>query len=165
MRLLILILTIAPRLLADGGAVLVREQSGSFIVTVFASPVPLRAGPVDVSVMIQDASTGQPVLDADVRLEFDHAAGRPVAAQATHDQAQNKLLYAARLNLPDSGKWAIAVTVSRSNTPATIRGTLDVAPAQSAAGAYWRYIAFPPVMIALFTLREWLIRRKQISVR
>ncbi len=40
---------------ADGGAVRFLERRGDRLVTVFTSPTPLRAGPVDVSVLLQRA--------------------------------------------------------------------------------------------------------------
>ncbi len=39
----------------DGGAVRFSGQQGDWRITVFTSPTPLRAGPVDVSVLVQDA--------------------------------------------------------------------------------------------------------------
>ena len=38
---------------ADGGAILARRAINGLEVTIFASPVPPRAGPVDVSVLVQ----------------------------------------------------------------------------------------------------------------
>ena len=43
---------------ADGGQVRLTQRHGDMQITVFTSPSPLRAGPVDVSVCIQDAATG-----------------------------------------------------------------------------------------------------------
>ncbi len=43
---------------ADGGAVRLRQRSGGYQIAVFTEPTPLRAGPVDVSVLVQDAETG-----------------------------------------------------------------------------------------------------------
>ena len=39
---------------ADGGAILARQTINGLGLTVFASPAPLRAGPVDVSVLVQE---------------------------------------------------------------------------------------------------------------
>src|SRR5262245_62006483 len=50
--------------LADGGTVRLSRQQGAYRITVFTEPTPFRAGPVDVSVLVQDARTGQPVKEA-----------------------------------------------------------------------------------------------------
>ena len=51
-------------LLADGGAVQFRRQTGPVIITLFSAPVPLRAGPADLSVLVQNARDGSPILNA-----------------------------------------------------------------------------------------------------
>ena len=51
---------------ADGGAVRLRQKTGGYQIAVFTSPTPLRAGPVDLSVLIQDAATGEWVPEAQV---------------------------------------------------------------------------------------------------
>ncbi len=56
--------------LADGGTVQFTKAAGPFVVTVFATPSPLRAGPVDISLMIQQSNNQQPLLDCDVEIEL-----------------------------------------------------------------------------------------------
>ena len=51
------------------------ERAGGYRVTVFTDPTPLRAGPVDVSVFVQDADTGEPA--AGVRVDCASGAARP----------------------------------------------------------------------------------------
>ena len=51
---------------ADGGSVLLSEKRGDYRITVFSSPSPFREGPVDISVLVQDAVTGQPLPQARV---------------------------------------------------------------------------------------------------
>ena len=63
-----ILLTAASHSFGDGGTILKRETLNGLNVTVFASPSPLRAGPVDVSVLVQDGD--KPVLDATVELEL-----------------------------------------------------------------------------------------------
>src|SRR6516225_11891006 len=55
---------------ADGGAVRLRERVGGYQIAVFTSPTPFRAGPVDVSVLVQDAATEECVPDARVTLRL-----------------------------------------------------------------------------------------------
>src|SRR5579884_1996756 len=57
-------------LFADGGTLIFTRQAGPFLVTLFGAPEPVRAGPADLSVLVQRASDRTPVLDAQVRLKL-----------------------------------------------------------------------------------------------
>jgi hypothetical protein len=160
--LLTFVAILAPaRLFADGGTVQLRKEAGALLITVFTSPSPLSAGPVDFSLLLQTRNGLEPVLDADVsmRLRTD-ASDTEIQARPTRQQAQNKLLYAAPVTLSESGKWRLALTIFRNGERTDATGTIDVAPAPEKPLSYWSYIAFPPVMIALFVVRERLISRK-----
>ena len=104
-RLLVLAVAAAsaPRVFADGGAVQFRQETGPFLVTLFAAPAPLRAGPVDLSVMVQDRTSLEPVLDADVSLRLSAEGGPGSSARLTRANAQNKLLYAAPIDISKAG--------------------------------------------------------------
>src|SRR5581483_8908588 len=66
------VLTLIPSLAtADGGSLRLSEQDGNYRITVFTSPSPPRAGPVDVSVLVQDAATGD--LASGMRVAIDVA--------------------------------------------------------------------------------------------
>jgi hypothetical protein len=147
---------------ADGGTVLLRKEAGPFVITAFASPAPLSVGSVDISLLVQNRNGLEPVLDANVsmRLRAD-ASSTEIQAQATREQAQNKLLYAGLVTLAEPGSWQLAVTILRNGGERTdATGTIDVAPAPPMAASYWSYIAFPPLMIVAFVVRERLIRRR-----
>src|SRR5438445_9925471 len=97
-----LILHPSSLLRADGGTVRLSEKQGNYRLTVFTAPTPLRAGPVDVSVLVQDATTGEPASDVQVMIQ---AAWRGSPALAIHhpattEAATNKLYYAATFDLP-----------------------------------------------------------------
>ncbi|HEV3163089.1 MAG TPA: hypothetical protein VGZ22_03530, partial [Isosphaeraceae bacterium] len=49
----------SPEALADGGTLRVSERQGAYEVTVFTAPAFLRAGPVEISVLVQDSATGE----------------------------------------------------------------------------------------------------------
>src|SRR5262245_36396525 len=99
-------------LMADGGAVQLRERAGDYQITVFTSPTPLRAGPVDVSVLVQDAATGECMPEARVTVCLKGpGAGRMLEYPATTEAATNKLLRAAEFQLPEPGWWDVSVAV------------------------------------------------------
>ena len=146
---------------ADGGTVLLRQEAGDLVITVFASPSPLSVGPIDISLLLQNRNGLEPVLDANVSLGLrQDTSGIELQARPTREQARNKLLYAAPVTFSEPGKWQIAVTVLRNGEKTSAAGILEVAPAPSKSASYAAYIAFPPVMIVLFMVRERLIRRR-----
>src|SRR5262249_22373888 len=69
----------------DGGAVRLAQQAGPYRVTVFTAPTPLRAGPVDVSVFVQDGA-GAALPDVTVRVTLTRG-GETLEARATHEAA------------------------------------------------------------------------------
>jgi len=158
-----LLLAASARLLADGGLVLLHQQSPPFVITVFESPTPPRSGPIDLSVLVQASETLEPVLDADVQIELTRD-GSQIQARATHDQTQNKLLYAASVDLDDPGAWRYTVSVQaadRALKPIAVSGDLAVAPEQPKLAAYGSYLALPFFCLAIFALHQWLRWRQR----
>jgi len=151
-----LLLALAGNLFADGGAVALRRESGPLLITVFASPGAPRVGMADFSVMLQDRESLAPVLDADVSLTLDDAQPIPL----THQLAQNKLLYAAPVKLDRVGRLQLSLTIRNRDLAAVVGGEIEVAPAAGAI-AYWRYLVFPPVAIAIFGLHQLLRSRRR----
>src|SRR5579871_4724750 len=143
-RTTLVLLATAASALADGGAVVLHKRTQALTVTAFASPAPPRAGPLDISVLVQSSDTLEPVLDAQVWLRFANGS-QTKEVQATRTQAKNKLLYAASAQLADPGDWQLSVeTRTRAGaTPVTVSGSLTVAPEQRKLGAYSGYIALP----------------------
>ena len=89
------LLAFSSRAQADGGFVELHQEVGPFVVTVFSAPGPLRAGPVDISVLVQDRASGQPVLDGEVLVCLKREGAITLVERATRELAQNKLLYSA----------------------------------------------------------------------
>ncbi len=145
----------------DGGLVRVSQTAGPFTVTVFTAPTPLRAGPVDVSVLVQETHGGDVIADADVSvvLRARDDPARQVRATALHEQATNKLLYAALLDLPAAGAWQVEVAVTHAGSTATLAFDVDAAPPLPPWRAYWPYFALPPFAIAIYALHQWLVLR------
>src|SRR5216117_196444 len=93
---------------ADGGAMRLRQRAGGYQIAVFTSPSPFRAGPVDVSVLVQDAATGECVPEAQVTVCLKApGAGRTLECPATTEAATNRLFHAAVFELPEPGWWDV----------------------------------------------------------
>lgn len=151
-----LFLVALPRLFADGGMILLHQQAPPYIVTVFASPGPPRAGMVDLSVLLQNGETQQPVLNADVQIEIAKDA-TPIRV-STHQGAANKLLYAASVPLDEPGTWRCTVFVGASGPakPITVSGAIAVSGEPPKAVAYADDLALPFIFFAVFALHQWL---------
>jgi hypothetical protein len=109
------VLTCAGTVMANGGTLqLSREPAGPYVVTVFTDPSPLRVGEADVSVLVERAGSDDLVQDARVSVTTEPVGqvGRGGTFDATHEQATNKLFYAAKFELPTEGTWRIVVGVS-----------------------------------------------------
>src|SRR5262249_35760515 len=139
---------------ADGGVPRLSERAAGYRVSVFTSPMPFRAGPVDVSVLVQDADSGELVPDARVTVRAVPRE-RPEAAvrrTATADAATNKLYRAAVFDLPEPGWWDMEVTVEGERGSAQVRLAVEAAdpPPQWWLLAPW--VGWPALAVALFSL-------------
>src|SRR6266481_691138 len=109
---------------ADGGAIQFQGDPGPFHVTVFTLPPILSAGSVDVTVLVQDRSKLNPLLDARVTLDLTAQASAedakvllrkeawapPACALSTPallanisaklNHGENRLLYGALVQVP-----------------------------------------------------------------
>ncbi len=161
---------------ADGGLVRASVEQDGLTVTLFTAPTPLRAGVADVSVLVQDARSREPLLDAQVTVHLaaqdgagdvaaghrgHHGAGHVEAVRLTGEAASNKILKAARVELPEPGRYRLRAEVRRGAQRATAAADVEVAP----PGARWREIgwalAVPPVAIVLFAVHQALRRRRE----
>jgi hypothetical protein len=155
-----LTLLAAARASGDGGVVRQQQADGPFLVTVFTAPTPLRAGPVDISVLVQKRNSNEPVLDAAVHVTLiSTEPGAAIRSAATRQLATNKLLYAAPLNVPSAGTWDLRVVVRRGQDTAAVGCQIGVAAALPPLLAHWPYLALPPVVVLVFALHQWLRSR------
>jgi hypothetical protein len=144
---------------ADGGVVMCQRTSAPFTITLFATEMPLRPGPADLSVLLEEPDGHSPILNAQVFMELQHEAGMLIRAEATRSQARNKLLYCSMINIPKSGHWKIRLHVRRGDSRAEVLSDLVVAAQQPLLLSHWELIAVPPIVIILFILNQWLRRR------
>jgi hypothetical protein len=165
--LLIFILICVPAVIkvarADGGVVMCQRTSAPFTITLFSTEMPLRPGPADLSVLLEQPDGHSPILDAQVFMELQHEAGMIIRAEATHSQARNKLLYCSLINLPAAGQWKMRLHVKRGDSRAEMLSDLTVAAPQPVFLSHWELIAVPPIIIIMFILNQWLRRQRSIK--
>lgn len=162
-RALVAFLTLAaafpPTVGADGGAVVGQAASDALAITVFAAPAPLRVGGADVSVLVQSADAETPILDAVVSVKLSSDGEIVDRMRADHATATNKLLYAARLEIPAPGAWQLEVDVEHEGRRASLDAVLAVAPGPAPATRFWGWFLFPIVVVGVFLLHQWLNER------
>ena len=151
----------ASPLEADGGAVRLREQAGAYQVTVFTAPTPFRAGPVDVSVLVLDAATGEYVPEARVTVRLTaRGTGDVLEYPATTAAATNKLFHAAVFQLPEPGWWDVDVAVEGPHGPALVRFGVEADEPLPRWLELWPWFVWPALAVALFALHQVLVRRR-----
>lgn len=158
----LLLMGVRPAWGHHGGEVRLMEKTGPFLITVFSDPTPLRVGPVDISVMVQDGDSGRPILDAQVtvQLQQDGAGGPPIITQATRQNATNKLFYAALVNLPAPGLWELQVSTRRQAQAADVMCMVTAGPPWPMPRSWWLYVVLPSAMIGGVALHQWCRRRR-----
>jgi hypothetical protein len=145
---------------ADGGTVRLREQAGAYQVTVFTSPTPFRAGPVDVSVLVQDAA-GECVPEARVTVRLTaRGSGQVLEYPATAAAATNKLFHAAVFQLPEPGWWKVDVAVEGPYGLARLRFEVEADQPPPRWLQLWPWFAWPALVVALFSVHRVLARCK-----
>jgi hypothetical protein len=144
----------------DGGSVCLSAKKGGYRITVFSAPTPFRAGPVDISVLVQDAGTGEPVPQARVTVRLSKPGQPALEYPATQEAATNKLLHAAQFDLPQPGRWNLEVRVEGLHGPAVVGGELEAGEPLPRWLEMAPWIGWPAVAVALFGIHQLLVRRR-----
>jgi hypothetical protein len=151
----------------DGGTVRLSRCEGGLQISVFTAPTPFRAGPVDISVLVQDAITGAPIPEAriTVKLSPRDQSVLPICLAATSDAATNKLLKAAVLELPEPGRWEVEVAIEGGQRVGRVRFELEAAGRAPQWPVIWPWIGWPAPVILLFSIHQLLVWRKSRPFR
>lgn len=147
---------------ADGGTLRLSEQKGGYRIAVFTTPTPLRAGLVDISVLVQEAVTGEPasaVLVSITAQKHDGQCGE-ICHPATTQAATNKLYYAATFNLPDPGWYSVEVSVIGAKGATNAGFDVEAAEPLPPGLAMLPWVGWPLLVILLFVIHQLLVRRK-----
>jgi hypothetical protein len=150
---------------ADGGQLRLVERCGNLQISVFTAPNPLRAGPVDISVLVQESRTCQPIDDLAIRVQLKHSGRRgvPIVAAATKAAATNKLFHAAMIDLPAPGKWSAQIACDASGERARIDFELDAANRLPELASAWIWFMWPVGAVLIFGIHRALVARRQKS--
>lgn len=167
LRLLLLIALLSgwsdlPRAAADGGLLRLSQQTGPYEVALFTEPTPLRVGPVDFGVLVQDRVTRKPVPLANVTITAELVAppGTRRRFVALPGAGRIKLLHHAAATLDSSGTWNITVHVEGEAGTGEATCSAVVAEPLPRWTDLWMWIGLPVIPIALFAMQQMLQQRR-----
>ena len=144
----------------DGGTMLLHQDAGAFTITFFAAPQPLQVGTADFSVLVQDRSSGEVLLDPILDLTVDGTTIR-----LTTGHVSNRLLQSATVHFPSPGKRRLKLTVRRGSEIAQLTTECTVEPDGSRATLVWFYVLLPAGVILLFVIHQGLKLRSERKVQ
>jgi hypothetical protein len=151
---------------AHDGAVRMCERAGDYRLAAFTAPTPFRAGPVDITVLVQDAATGECVTPARVTLYLTaRGSGQVLEYPATSGAASNKLFHEALFELPEAGWWDVEVSVDGPHGPARARFEVEAGEARPRWRELWPWFGWPAVAVALFGVHRALARRRRPTIQ
>lgn len=148
---------------ADGGALVKVENVADRQISVFVAPNPLRAGPIDVSILVQRSDGGQMIADAEiaVALRSDEAGAIPASSPASHAAATNKLLQSAWLDLNVAGRWQGEVLCTVEGVRHSVPFTIEAGPPLPAWLSLWAWFLWPVGAIGLFAAHRTLVASRK----
>jgi hypothetical protein len=162
---------------ADGGVTIAQVDRDGVRITVFAAPVPVRAGLLDVSFLVQEIPSNQPVGDAGIRCSVQKlspptpdpvrlpawcsAITPGTRIPATPGHSGNKLLSGAYVPIPEPGLWELGVHVARASGDFTVTVPLEVSPPLPPFSTWWPLISLVPAAILLYIWRSSLLRARR----
>jgi hypothetical protein len=151
-----LILATCQKALADGGTIRLSETKGDYRISVFTAPNPFRAGPVEVSVLVQDAATGDPSPNVNVGLLAAprQRPGEVRRYSATTDAATNKLFQSATFELPAPGSWNFEIDVEGAHGAAKVSFDVEAADRLPRWLSLWPWFSWPFVAVLLFAVHQ-----------
>jgi hypothetical protein len=117
---------------------------------------------VDVSVLLQDAATGDMAADARVVVGVMRAGepDTPARYPATQEAATNKLFRAAQFTLPEAGRWQVEVAVEGPAGSASSRFEVEAAEPLPGWLGMAGWVGWPVVPIFLFVVHQIVVRRR-----
>jgi len=152
----IICLSLAPQpVFADGGTLQISRRYDDHQISVFTSPSALREGPIDISVLVQEFSSGKVCDDATIDVELTALNHPEVALKqtATAGAATNKFFKSAFFNVPQARDWHARIFL---NVVPACELELSIAPPLPAWIDIAPWLGWPFAAIALFCGHQWL---------
>ena len=142
---------------ADGGAVVFSGESGPVRATLFVEPVPPRVGQFDLSLLLQDRASLEPIAayGAILTLTSEAVEGdvEQIETVMERGSATNALLQSALIETERAGRWQVTLVVDQVNGSApeySFSFPLEVAPRRARFWDVAIWIALPLIPLLLF---------------
>jgi hypothetical protein len=146
---------------ADGGALRLSQEKDGYRIAVFTTPTPLRAGPVDFSVLVQDAATGELASGVQATIKAQREGDSPALYRpATAEAATNKLYYAATFDLAEPGWYSVEVSILGPLGETQVGFDVEAADPLPQGLTILPWVGWPLLAIAVFTAHQFLVKRK-----
>lgn len=144
---------------ADGGSMRLSGKKGGYQIAVFTAPTPFRAGTVDISALVQDASTGDPLSEVRVTIRMTRPGVLPwnIRPQPRRRPTSSS---AAQFELPEAGRWDMQVQVEGLHGIAVIGGEVEAAESLPRWPELWPWIGWPAPVIVFFSIHQILVQRR-----
>ena len=119
---------------------------------------------MDLSVLVLDAGTGDPIRQAAVSIASvpDDSELLSMTFEASRLHSDNKLLHSALVDLPGPSTYRFDIAVDApGHGRATFQFRADVQPKLPAALAYWPWMFIFIPALGVFFIRERLVSRRR----
>jgi len=83
-----------------------------------------------------------------------------LTVRALRAGASAQFLYAVQILFPTAGDWQLQASIREGEQGVNIAGPLPVGSPAGRLGSLWPFLAFPPLVIALFVINQCLQRRR-----
>jgi hypothetical protein len=166
MFILLLLGLVRHDVFADTGLLRQVVRTDDAHVLVFTAPASLRAGVSEVVVVVNDPSTGEPIVDVEIlvkarMIEWD--SGRPSMIYATIDDDGLRMARKAMVDLQREGDWVLEVAVIlQGQPPLVIPIEVFVAPAMSSLLSYGPVLLFWLPCVLLVLLRDRILHGRLV---
>jgi len=128
------------------------RQEGPFVISIYGPSGELSSGPASFGILLQDRSSHEVLLESDVDLLLRDPANenQPPAPVRASRGDENKLLFAAEVDLDAPGTRTLDITVRNANRNATLSMPLEVSTtAEPGFGFRWSYVVVLMIATAL----------------
>jgi hypothetical protein len=145
---------------ADGGALRLAQEKDGYRIAVFTAPTPLRAGPVDFSVLVQDAATGELASGVQATVKTQRQGAKHEDPHSSCILHPSSLYYAATLDLPEPGWYSVEVSIRRALAETQVHFDVDAAEPLPQGLTILPWVGWPLVVISLFLFHQLLVRSR-----
>ncbi len=148
---------------ADGPKLRASGRGDHLRVSVFTPPDPVRVGELEVNVLVQEEGPAQRGAEFGVEVRAHPVAdpAKRVSVSASRGEGVNRLMQAAKLELPQPGLWQVDVEVEGIQGTTEVGFRLPVEEMPSSWGAFGTLIGLPAAAVLLYSAHQWLVARRQ----